>query len=652
MRRPLPILALLATLALGVAAGGSAVAQQANQTLTSGQQVLSRYLLASGTIPPGLQIADLTPLDNVAVAAFAQTPTDIQKILDRSRLDGLEQDFSQANGNSAQIQLQLSLFRDSGGAAADVGDPSLLAGLGATLIQAPSFGEVSAAYTTRSGNLESTNIAFSTGRIEVLVSEVGRPGTVKQSDIVGLTRLMESRTRLPPPPPGAAELAVLQTQTTPEAILHAAYGLLLENYLQKVPPSQLLGAAFGGALKSLGSAQVSGLPAAPNISAANEDQAWDQFLPAFQQLERIVPGSVTVRDLAYAAASEMYSNLNCHTSFFTPSEYAREVADLKGSEQARIGITIEKFPDAGYTIFRVEQNSPAERAGLRAGDEIKAIDQQTPEQLGEHFTDKFRGAAGTPMTLTVQRVGQPQPFDVTVIRQLILPTIVQHRILSGGIGYIELDDFTDGPQAYKDVQQALLEFQAAGNVNSWILDLRYNSGGSEQTLQQIAGLFLPAGSALASETERDGSVNQLRSVGTPVANQKSMVLLIGQDTASAAEILAQAMKSLGRATLVGETTSGCVNGGLPLGLLDGSGIFVSTIDVRAGPDKVALENAGVSPDVSVKMTLQDLQTGRDPQLDAAVALFAGTLLAPQPSSSAPTSRQFRSPLARLAAVRS
>ncbi|HTE83596.1 MAG TPA: S41 family peptidase [Dehalococcoidia bacterium] len=634
MRRPAFVLSLIVTLVIVAAGGRPAAAQPSLPTLTAGQQVLSRYLLASGTIPANLQIADITPLDNVTVAAFAQTPADIQKIINRARLDGVEQDFTQTDGSTAQIQLQLSLFRDAGGAVADVGDPSLLAGLGATTIEAPAFGDVSAGYAT-SGGVESTNLVFAAGRIEILISEVGRAGSTKQSDILPLARIMESRSKLPAPPPSQVELAVLQTQTTPEAILHDAYSLLLENYLQKLPPSQLLGAAYGGAIKALTDAQVTGLPAAPNISSSDEDQAWSQFLPAFQQLEKLVPSSISTRDLAYDAATEMYNNLNCHTSFFTPSDYAREVADLKGSEQARIGITIEKFPAAGYVILRVEQNSPAEQAGLRAGDAIQAVNHQTTDELGDHFTDQLHGAAGAPLTLTIQRVDQAQAFDVTVIRQNILPTNVQHRILPGGIGYVELDDFTDGPQAVNDIKQSLQDFQSAGNVNSWILDLRYNSGGSEQTLQQIAGLFLSQGSPIASETEQDGTLSQVRAAGMPVPNQKSMVLLIGQDTASAAEIFAQAMKSLGRVTLVGETTAGCVNGGLPLGLLDGSGIFVSTIDVRAGPDRIALENSGLAPDVSVAMRLQDLESGRDPQLDAAVALFGGSAPAPQPASRAP-----------------
>ena len=101
----------------------------------------------------------------------------------------------------------------------------------------------------------------------------------------------------------------------------------------------------------------------------------------------MLPSTKTARDLAYDAATEMYNNLNCHTTFFTPKYYTREVTDLSGGQQARIGILIQKFPDAPYTILRVERGSPAEQSGLLPGDQIMAIDRQTPEDLGEHFTD-------------------------------------------------------------------------------------------------------------------------------------------------------------------------------------------------------------------------------------------------------------------------
>lgn len=637
MRRSVLSLVVAMVLAMGLN-GHSALAQQSNQPLTPAQQVVVRYLFPTGTNPPGLTQQDITPLDNVLVAALAEDPAAVQNIVTRARLDGLEQDFvPSAAASKTQIQLQVSLFRDSTGASADVADPSLLAGLPLATVPAPMFGDTSAGYATKSTSLETTNLIFSSGRLEVLVSELGPAGSTNQTDIVPLTRLMEGKAKLAPPAPTPEELAILQTQTSPESILKDAFEILQENYLTKLPPSQLLGAAYKGASKALADAGVTGVPDAPSVTSDDPDTAWSQFLPGYQALAKLAPSSLSNRDLAYAAATEMYNNLNCHTTFFTPTMYSREIADLKGQEEARIGILLQKFPDSTYAILRVEPNSPAQQAGLKAGDVIKAIDHKTQDQLGMHFTEQFIGPVGSPVTLTIQRPGMDQPLDLTIVRQLIKPIIEQHSILPGGIGYVELDDFTDGDQSYTGVANALADFAAAGNIKSWILDLRYNGGGSELTLDKVAGLFVPSGSLLVTETAQDGTMTTSRAVGTPPPGQQSMVIVMGKDTASAAEIFTQSLKDLGRVTLVGDTTAGCVNGGLPLGLLDGSGAFVSTIDVRSGPNKVALENIGVTPDLTVTQTLSDVQQGNDPVLAAAIGLFGGTP-APAPQPSTPSSR--------------
>ncbi len=630
------VLAIAAVFALG---GRSTYAQNSAPSPTAGQQVLTPYLLNASNTPPALQQQDVTPLDNVTVAAYAQDPTAVQNILNRARIDGLEQDFGQTNGSPDQIQLQLSLFRDAAGAQADVADPVLLAGLGPSATSAPSLGDTSAGFTTKAASFETTNIGFSAGRLEVLITEIGRPDTTKTADIMPLADLMATLTKTPPPPPSDAELAVLQTQTSPESILHDAYTLLIENYLQKLPPSQLLNAAYKGAADALTAAGASNVPPAPNITSTDEDGGWNQFIPAYKQLEQLAPSSITAAQLEGDAANAMYSNLNCHTSYFTQQQWQREMQDLSGAEEARIGILIQKFPNAPYTILQVQPNTPAEAAGLMPGDEILAINHQTPDQVGEQqFSQLFQGPAGSSIVLTIQRLGQPQPLEFTIVRQNI-PTIVErHKALPGGIGYIEFDDFTDGNTAYNDVKQALQDFQSAGNVTSWLMDLRYNSGGNEDTMRRIAGLFVAPGSLLVTETQQDGTTDQIKAVGPQFPEQKSMVLLVSQDTASAAEIFAQSLKDLGRVTIVGEPTSGCVNGGLPLALLDGSGVFVSTILVLSGPNQVALENVGITPDERVDLTLQDVQTGQDPQLAAAVALFHPAVSAGRPAG-VPSSRR-------------
>ncbi|HZU76290.1 MAG TPA: S41 family peptidase, partial [Dehalococcoidia bacterium] len=138
-------------------------------------------------------------------------------------------------------------------------------------------------------------------------------------------------------------------------------------------------------------------------------------------------------------------------------------------------------------------------------------------------------------------------------------------------------------------------------------------------MQRIAGLFVSEGSPLVTVTSRSGSTTALDSIGTPLDTQRPLVILTSSATASSAEMLTEALRQLGRATVVGTTTAGCVNGGYLVGLLDGSGVMVSTQRVLVGRGRVALEGIGIAPDINCSRTQDDLVAGRDPQLDEALA---------------------------------
>lgn len=166
------LLILFVTLLAGVSlAGHQALAQSSVSSLTPAEQVLARYLVPDGSAPAGLSIVGTSSLDNVLVAALASDPTDVQNIVSQGRLDGLEQDFTDNGSSNVQIQLQLSLYRDGTGATGDVANPTLLAPDKLTPISAPHLGDTSAAYTTSDVGLETTNLVFTAGRVEVLVSE-------------------------------------------------------------------------------------------------------------------------------------------------------------------------------------------------------------------------------------------------------------------------------------------------------------------------------------------------------------------------------------------------------------------------------------------------------------------------------------------------
>lgn len=618
MRRFFMLAVLLA--GVGLFFGRTAQAQQSSQSEPPGLRVLSHYVLPQSALPVGFVQTHAREQPNEIVAALAEDPAQVQKIVLRGRIEGAEQELQASSGQSATIDIELQLFRDAAGAQADLNDPVGLRLNALTPASTPSLGDASAAYTAASRAGPAAILSFTIGRLEVSLIETGAAPSVGDLQTLA-TRLAGQAQDVPPPPPDAAELALLQTETTPESILRDAYDFLLALYLKQLPPADVLGAAYAGASKALTDAGATNLPPAPVITASDPDEAFAQFLPAYQQLEALAV-SLSPRDLAYAAAKQMYASLNnCHNHFYPPSFYDRLIAELNGAPFAGIGIN--RTPHLPVVVLRVFPDSPAADAGIRAGDQILAADHITPQQVGEAaFTLLLSGEAGTSVTLTIQRPGVADPFDITLTRRFIKPIIEQHSILPGGIGYIDFENFTQDSQAIDRLRTALNDFQADGSVRAWILDLRYNGGGSVGTLQQVAGLFVPNGSLLATAVAQDGTSRTVRSMGSPTVDQKPLVILTGEDTASAAEILSQSMHDLGRATLIGSQTSGCVNGGPVLGLLDRSGVFVSASQYLAGPNQTPLEGIGISPDQRVDRSLDDLINGRDPQLDAAIAYLS------------------------------
>jgi carboxyl-terminal processing protease len=622
MQRLTRLTLILAFLAF-LSAAGRATAQ-ATPPQSAVYALLQQYTLPASGTPYGYVPISVDEVNNAAAAAALQDQASIQKLVSRGRIDGLSQVFANISASPSVIEIDLALYRDAAGAQADLADTTSSQQITLSAA-APSVGDTSIsavlALPSSGPSLQGQLVGFTSGRLEVIVTGVAISGSAVP-DLTPVTAfLAEQASSQSVPPPSAAELALLQTQTSPESILHDTYRLLLAGYLSSLSPATLLGAAFSSATDALSAAGVASLPTAPQITSGDAEGAWAQFLPAFQQLEAAA-GPLSPQSLAYAAAAGMYDHLNCHTQFFTPTEYTRELASLSGSAYVGIGITRSLNPP--NLILKVQSGTPADRAGLRPGDQILAVDhvQLAPLSL-EASNVLFTGALGAPITLTIQR-GAAAPFDVTMLRQTITPQIVQQQILPGGVGYIELDQFVDGQTAVDGVRSALQGFETAGNMNAWILDLRYDGGGSAQTLRQIASLFVPSGSLLDTIVDRAGTQTRLRSSGTPLPDQKPLAILVGPGTASAAELFTQALHDLGRATVVGSQTAGCVNGGNVLGFLDQSGAFLSMDQFLAGPNRVALEGVGVTPDDVVTANLSDLASGNDVQLTAAIAALAGS----------------------------
>ena len=430
-------------------------------SLSPAQRILAGYLaFPGGSLPAGLKPQAISPVPNSLAAAQASDPVEVQAILDRARLDGLEQEFLQSlAGSAAHLEVDVILFRDSVGADADATDPG-----GATAVPAPSYGDVSAGFTLSAGDKEVTALSFAVGRLEVQVNEFGlEPARQTRRTFCHWRSSWPSRLPFHRPLRRPTNWRFCRRRRLRNRSFTMPMRCSSSTFLQPLPPSQLLAAAYSGASTTLTNAGVTGIASAPRITASDLDTAWGQFLPAYQALEAQAPSSLSPQNLAYAAASAMYSNLNCHTHFDSPSVYSNLIESLQATAQAGTGFDLWLSADhSTVAIERVQPGSPADQAGLQAGDVIQAINHQSLAEAAPRLDELLNGPAGSSITLTVQRSGVAQPFDATVVLQPLQPLYRAASRPAGRVGYIELDGFDDGDVAFDAVSSALNNFQAAG----------------------------------------------------------------------------------------------------------------------------------------------------------------------------------------------
>jgi carboxyl-terminal processing protease len=273
---------------------------------------------------------------------------------------------------------------------------------------------------------------------------------------------------------------------------------------------------------------------------------------------------------------------------------------------------------AFLTIISPMPNSPALNAGLKPGDEIIAIDGKDMTGIdGNQVIQYVLGPAGSTVHLTVRRQGVAQPLEFDVVRQAITVPSVSSEMLDGGIGYVHL--YTFGDTTSEDLRQQL-DTLLAQNPTGLIVDLRNNGGGYLDTSVRVASEFISDGPIL-SERFGDGSEHVYSAQPGGLATEIPLVVLVNDGTASASEIVAGAIQDSGRGILVGTTTfgKGSVQNWIPL---DGDGGAVRVTIARwYTPNGRQISDAGLTPDVSVDLTDQDVESGKDPQLERAIQVL-------------------------------
>ena len=301
-----------------------------------------------------------------------------------------------------------------------------------------------------------------------------------------------------------------------------------------------------------------------------------------------------------------------HTSYMNPEQFEQANAEMSGEEYTGIGAWVNTTGEY-IEVVSPMKNSPAEKAGLKAKDVVIAIDGEDMTGIpGDLALQKILGPAGEAVTLTIRR-GE-EILEFTIVREKITVPAVEYEMLEDDIAYIALNTFNE--LSTKQMRDALKELLPQ-NPKGLIFDLRNNGGGFLVTAIEITSEFISDGIVMYEEYG-DGSRESYNAQPGGLATEIPLVVLINEGTASASEITAGAIQDYGRGTLIGVTSYGKGSVQNWIALKTERGGVRITIARWLTPNGNQINEVGLTPDIEVLYTQEDVDADRDPQLDAAI----------------------------------
>lgn len=342
--------------------------------------------------------------------------------------------------------------------------------------------------------------------------------------------------------------------------------------------------------------------------------AWDILNEKY-----VKPDKVTNQDKVWGAISGLTQSFgDPYTVFFPPREAEYFQSEVRGNFGG-IGVEIG-IEDDILTVIAPLKGTPAERAGMLAGDKIFKINATSTAELKlDEAISLIRGERGTQVLLTILHEGAKETVEISIIRDIINIPTVETKKREDGVFVISLYNFSaDSPNLFRS---ALREFVDSG-YTKLILDLRNNPGGYLEAAIDMASWFLPPGKVVVKEHFGKNKEDEVyRSKGYNIFNDRlKLVILLNKGSASASEILAGALHDHGVAKLVGEKSFGKGSVQELLDVTPDTSLKV-TVAEWLTPNGEQLSGKGLTPDVSVERTVKDYENKKDPQMDKAVEIL-------------------------------
>lgn len=358
------------------------------------------------------------------------------------------------------------------------------------------------------------------------------------------------------------------------------------------------------------------IPPDKNVDFSLFWQVWDTVSAKYFDKSKIMPS-----DMVYGAIQGMVSAIgDPYTMFLTPTQNKIIDDNLKGSLEG-IGISIG-YKDGYLAVLSPLPGSPAEKAGLKAGDYIihikdegKNLDVDSSKMALDLAVAYIRGNSGTKVTLTLIRDGNPKPVVVELVRAKINVPSIEFSWVGKDANIADIKISTFGAETPKEWDSAVNQIVAKSDTRGIIIDLRNNGGGYLQDAIDLAGDFVKIGTTVVIQQSADNKL-ELKSEKLGRLQNYKVVVLINGGSASASEILAGALRDDKGIKLVGDKSFGKGTIQEPIDISGGSGLHVTTAKWLT-PSGTWVHEKGLTPDVEIA----NKEASADAQLDAAIKLF-------------------------------
>ena len=359
-------------------------------------------------------------------------------------------------------------------------------------------------------------------------------------------------------------------------------------------------------------------------NSENKDDIYkkiDLFSEVLDKINKEYVEDVNQSDAMDAAINGVLQSLDPYSAYMTPELYESIQTETSGEFG---GLGIEVSMEAGVVkVISPIDNTPASRAGIKAGDYIVKInDIQVQGKSLSEAVDLMRGPVGTDIEITVRRRGKKKALVFKITREIIKVASVKSKIIDEKTGYLRLTSFNENSSS--QIKDKIKEFKKNGKVENYILDLRNNPGGLLSQAIKISDFFLDNGEIVSTRSKSKYENRKWFAKKGDILNGETIVVLINYGSASASEIVAGALKDHKRAILIGENSygKGSVQSIIPL---KNSGAIRLTVSKYYLPSGKSISEIGVKPDIEIAENSDEfkLNTETDNQLNFALKLLNG-----------------------------